>query len=339
MDVVIRADGGPKIGYGHLVRTGALASELLQHDHGVTYATTTPEHVREVCPDGVEIELLQTRGDPAPTREFVRDHADVTITDSYNVDKTYQQRLREVSPLVVIADDTRHQIAADILVNGNLYAPDLEHDVIGAEPDWRLGPEYLLLRSSITELASKNPPWRDVPARAIVTMGGSDVAELTPTVIRAFAGFDLRVDAIVGPGFSSKQEAMIEDTAELVTTDVRVVRDPADLPERMFQADFAVTTASTTTYELLALGTPVVCLSVVNNQRAIADVLRERRIATVLNQNADEIAFSEAIDEYVQNPETRQKRRKSGRQLVDGRGASRICREVISLAERTERHD
>ena len=50
------------------------------------------------------------------------------------------------------------------------------------------------------------------------------------------------------------------------SSDVHVVRDPPDLPERMFQADFAVTTASTTTYELLALGTPIISIPVADNQ-------------------------------------------------------------------------
>jgi UDP-2,4-diacetamido-2,4,6-trideoxy-beta-L-altropyranose hydrolase len=335
MRVVIRADGGPDIGYGHLVRTGALASELLEREHEVTYATTTPQHAREVCPDGIDTEVLQARDNPVSVREFVQNHADVTVTDSYLADSTYQQQLREVSPLVVVADDARHKVAADALVNGNLYASELEYGVIGADPDWLLGPEYLLLRAEIAKYASQEPPWRPSPKRAIVTMGGSDVAELTPTVIQAFDGLDLRVDAIVGPGFSSTHESRIEEVADLVRADVHVLRDPINLPELMFQADFAITTASTTTYELLALGTPIVCLPVVDNQAAIAEEMRRRDAATVLNGDPDLETFVDAIHEYIRNPETRRERCKKGRELVDGRGASRLYRELISLARRT----
>ena len=333
MHFVVRADGGPEIGYGHLVRTGALASELLDRGHEVTYATTTPGHVREVCPAGVDGVTIPSRDDPEPVREFIRDYADVTVVDSYLADGTYQERLRESSPLVVIADDTRHRIAADVLVNGNLYASDLEYDVIGAEPTYCLGPDYLLLRQAITEYASMDPPWRETPTRAIVTMGGSDIAELTPTVIRAFGGFDLHVDAIVGPGFSTEQETEIREIADEVSADVRVVRDPDDLPGRMFQADFAVTTASTTTYELLVLGTPIVNLPVVDNQKLIADTLREHDAATVLEDTPDGDAFSDAIGDYVSDPSLRRKRREIGRDLVDGHGASRVYREVLSAAD------
>ncbi|WP_336024887.1 UDP-2,4-diacetamido-2,4,6-trideoxy-beta-L-altropyranose hydrolase [Halobellus salinisoli] len=330
MQIVVRADGGPEIGYGHLVRTGALASYLLDHGHQVTYATTAPELVQEVCPIGIDTVKISSRDDPESVREFVHNHADVTVVDSYLADQTYQKRLREVSPLVVIADDSRHQITADVLVNGNLYASELEYDVIGSEPRWCLGPDFLLLRQEITEYALREPPWREMPTRAIVTMGGSDIAGLTPTVIRAFDGLDIRVDAIVGPGVSTEQEEKIREAAENVSADASVVRDPNDLPERMFRADFAVTTASTTTYELLALGTPVINLPVVENQRLIADALREHDAATVLENTADMTAFSDAMGEYVSDPSLRRKRREIGRDLVDGHGVNRVYREVLS---------
>lgn len=332
MHIVVRADGCPEIGYGHLVRTGALAAELLDRNHDVTYATTTPEHVREVCPNDVEIVILPSRDDPAPAREFVREHADVTVLDSYLADSEYQQELRMVAPLVVIADDTRHQVAADVLVNGNLYAPELTYETIGEEPKRCLGPEYVLLRPEIAAYTSKNPPWRETPSRAIVTMGGSDVANLTPTVIRAFDGFDLRVDAIVGPGFSDKQADLINQAAGEVSADVCIVRDPDNLPERMFQADLGITTASTTTYELLALGTPIVSIPVVDNQNKIAQALREMGLATVLNRGAEKEAFRVAIESYLVDDEFRNERRHLGRSLVDGQGTVRVTNVVHTLS-------
>jgi spore coat polysaccharide biosynthesis predicted glycosyltransferase SpsG len=333
MLVVVRADGGPDIGYGHLVRTGALATEILGRGHKVTYVTTTPEHVREACPTSVDTINIPSRVDPKPVQEFICGRADITIVDSYLADGAYQKQLREVSPLVAVADDTRHRIAADVLVNGNLYASDLEYDTIGAEPKWCFGPEYLLLRQAITEYASVDPPWRETPSRAIVTMGGSDIVELTPTVIRAFDGFDLRVDAVAGPGFSAEQEAEIREVADNVSADVRVVRDPDDLPGRMFQADFAVTTASTTTYELLALGTPIINLPVVDNQKLIANTLQEHDAATVLEDTAGVDAFSDAIGNYMSDRSLRRKRRETGRDLVDGRGVDRVLQKVLCAGD------
>lgn len=329
MYVVMRADGGPKIGYGHLVRTGALASELLAQGHEVIYMTTTPEHVREVCPDGVDTVTIFSREDPTPVREFTRGHADVTVVDSYLADGEYQRELRTVTPLAVIADDTRHRIAADILINGNLYAPELTYQTIGEEPLWCLGPKYLLLRPEITTHASKDPLWRETPTRAIVTMGGSDIKELTPTVIRAFDDFDLRVDAIVGPGCTTEQEQTIHNAALACSADVRVSRDPDDLVDRMAQADFGVSTAGSTTYELLALGTPIVSIPIVDNQEPIAAALREHNMAIVLDRQIERSTIMRAIKKYIQNSDYREKKQKKGKSLVDALGTKRVVSKLL----------
>lgn len=331
MRVTIRADGGPKIGFGHLVRTGALASELLRRGHNVTYATTTPEIVADVCPAGVETVELPSRTDVSPFRERIQGRADAVVIDSYLADSDYQRVIRDLVPLAVVSDDTRHRICADLVINGNLGAADLDYEVQGDEPSWCLGPDYLLLRESISELTTCEPPWREEVERALITMGGSDVANLTPTVIRAFDGFDLSVEAIVGPGFSESQERDVRAAATDVSANVQVIRDPDGLAERMFQADFAVSTASSTTYELLALGTPTVSQPVADNQESIAAALRERDAATVLERG--EKAFREAIEEYVGDAMLRRKRRERGRNLVDGNGALRTYTEVLSLVE------
>lgn len=106
------------------------------------------------------------------------------------------------------------------------------------------------------DLAVQDPPWRDDPARAVVTMGGSDVAGLTPAAVRAFDDTDVRVEAAIGPGCSAEQVAVVEGAANDLSAVVEVVRDPPDLPERLFQADLAVTTAGTV-YECMALGDAV----------------------------------------------------------------------------------
>lgn len=325
MDVTIRADGNSEIGYGHLFRSSAIAEELLRRGHRVRYATTTPESVTSVCPTTVDITELSSRTDAGQVVDQLGKEVDVVLIDSYSADADHQREIRDEVPTVLVSDDTRYQVCTDIVVNGNLYAPTLEYEVLGDDPVWCLGPDYLLLRQSITDQAVQDPPWREQPKRALITMGGSDLSEQTPKAIRAFDGMDIRVDAIVGPGFSERQERDIQRAAEEVSTTVRPIRDPDDLPQRMFRADFAVSTASTTTYELLALGTPIVSLPVVDNQECIATALRDRDAATVLERGAGENAFRRAIQEYMSNARLRRERRKFGRELIDGRGTERIA--------------
>ncbi|GAA0547377.1 hypothetical protein GCM10008994_22800 [Halorubrum ejinorense] len=160
-------------------------------------------------------------------------------------------------------------------------------------------------------------------------MGGSDVKELTPTVIRAFDGLDIRVDAIVGPGCTTEQEQAIHNAARTCSADVRVARDPDDLVDRMAQADFGVSTASSTTYELLALGTPIVSISIVDNQEPIAAALRDRDMAIVLERQIDTPTIMRAVKKYIQNPDCREKKQKRGKSLVDALGTKRVVSKLI----------
>jgi len=332
--LVVRADGGPEIGFGHLVRTSALAEVVIAAGQSVAVATTTPGAAARIFPDDVAIHPLPSRGDPDPFVDLLAEvSADAAFTDSYPVDTDYQRAIRDRLPLTVLQDDGRHAVCADLLVNGNLYAEALDYVFARDEPERCLGPDYALLRASIRDLAGAEPLWRPDPERALVTMGGSDVAGVTPTAVRAFDGFDLTVDAIVGPGVDRDTEWAVREAAAEVDADVAVSRDPEDLPDRMHRADLAVSTASSTTYELLALGTPIVCLPVADNQRPIAGALQKRDAATVLNRGADETAFRRGIRRYVDSPQLRRRRRERGRELVDGRGVERIHAELLSLVD------
>lgn len=332
MHVVLRADGGPEIGYGHLVRSGALAETLLNRGHAVTFATTTPKHVTDVCPDAVATVQLPSRDNPRPFTEWLDSVTpDAVFTDAYPVDTDYQLAIRHRVPLVVLQDDARHAVCADMFVNGNLYAPNLTYDYVTPEPRTFLGTDYVLLRQEIRDWAAHEPPWRDLPERALITMGGSDTANLTPTAIRAFDGLDIRVDAIIGPGFSKQQERTIRDIATEVSVEVNVARDPDDLPERMFQSDFAVCTASSTTYELLALGTPIVCCPVVANQELIAEALGERDMAIVIDRNSESSPFRKGIERCVEDSPLRQRLFEKGRVIIDGRGTERTTDALLEL--------
>lgn len=331
---MVRADGGPDIGFGHLSRTSAIATEVLEHSGRVTYATTTPGPAKQVSPETTDVISIPSRTDPAPLiQQIQNERPDAVFVDSYPANVDYQQAVRREVPLAVLTDNTRHTICADLLTNGNLYADSLTYEFVGSSPRQLLGPEYVLLRQQIRTLATRTPLWREEPERAIVTMGGSDMTNQTPTVVRAFDGVDLHVDAVVGPGFSETQEQSVYAAAEAVSADVRVTRDPDDLAERMFQADFAVSTASSTTYELMALGTPIVSIPVVNNQEPIAAALRERDAATVLKRGAGKEALQRAIREYLSDASLRCERRELGHELVDGRGTGRVYTEILSLVK------
>lgn len=331
MHLTIRADGGPEIGFGHLVRTGALAERCLDDDHRVTYLTATEEFARVICPDAVNIATVSGADARAEVTGWIARHEpDVVVTDSYEVDEGYQRAIAAVSRhLGVVMDDDRYRVHADFLINGNVYAGDLAYQWSGGEPIWCLGAEYLLLRSDIRRLAEEQPPFEDPIERALVTMGGSDIQNRTPDVVRAFDGIDVEVNVIIGPGFQNRDEIVL--ATEQTNARMEVTETPDDLPRLMRRTDLAVSATGSTVYELLALGTPTIGIPQADNQVPIAEALSERDAICHLPMEAFD-SLPARIRELAENAAKRRSLRDTGRALIDSRGTERVYRIVRELA-------
>jgi UDP-2,4-diacetamido-2,4,6-trideoxy-beta-L-altropyranose hydrolase len=323
MILAIRADGGPSIGFGHLVRSGALAQTALEYGDRVVYLTQTPEEVRSVCPAGIEIaEVPEEKEIENVTQWICSNNPDVVLTDTYDADTEYQREIRSVAETsVIVLDDTRYTVCADYLVNGNVYAPELSYDWIEPEPAWCLGTDYLLIRNAIRRVAADPPPFRENPQRAVVTMGGSDIRDSTPAVCRAFDGLNVSVDVVIGPGFENHDR--IYQSVEKTDTNFRILETPNDFPEHIANADIAVSAAGSTTYELLAVGTPAIVIPQANNQEPIARALVGRDVVESIKPSAMNL-LPERIEALLSDVDRRQSLRERGRELVDCRGAERI---------------
>ena len=136
MKVGIQADGGPSIGFGHLVRTGAVASECLRRGDTVVYLTTTPEAVSTTLPDPITVVPLESVNDSTEVVQLIEDYAiDSLFLDLFEADTPYQRTLsRSDSRIVVRHNYLNHTVCCDVLVYGELHAPTLEYDWVESKP-------------------------------------------------------------------------------------------------------------------------------------------------------------------------------------------------------------
>jgi spore coat polysaccharide biosynthesis predicted glycosyltransferase SpsG len=153
------------------VRIAAIAPEFLDYDHRVTYATTTSESARELCPEGITKNALYNSQIQIHSRMDTRLPAPCYSCNAYSADKEYQQRINERVPLSVYTDNACHSICADVLVNGNLCSSELTYDFVGESTTQLLGPDFVPLRYEIRLLADQEPPRRDPPAALSLRWG------------------------------------------------------------------------------------------------------------------------------------------------------------------------
>lgn len=331
MRVYIYADGGESIGYGHLVRSGALGSEFLQSGHDVTYLTSTPTETKSIVPEACDI--IDVSSPESITKSILKHNVKTLVTDSYEISHDLQREIADaVGYTVLLTDHAEHPVHCDMLINGNIFAESLDYDWTGLEPVMLLGSNYLIFRNHLRKYMEKNPICREDVQNILITMGGSDPETITPKAIESTEIANADIYVIVGPGFSDGLIRRIQQTAKDFPGEVHLINNPTDIGRYMHQADVAITTASTTVYELMGIGTPIICEPVIEHQQTIAKALKKQNLASVVSHDASIQEYRAAIKSYLDNAHLRKRRMESSRSIIDGLGAKRIVKNIESFA-------
>jgi spore coat polysaccharide biosynthesis predicted glycosyltransferase SpsG len=308
--VHIRADGGPDLGWGHVVRCGALADELARRGAEVRWwLLDSDAAVRASLASRFEVRTLSREigvaGPPPP--EFRP--GDWIVADSYALGARDARALKSSGArLLWIHDGPGGRFEADLVLNPNL----------GADPSrYRAGrvlagPRYALLRREFL----RPPKRRRVPASArsiLVNFGGSDPRGLGPRICRLLPGRD--VTCVAGPSAASGS----------FPDGVRVIRGAgaARMRALMESCDLAVVSASSVCWELARLGVPTAVVSVAPNQEPIRRALAKAGMARDLGRY-DHVRVR-ALGDLVEDRAARRRLSDAAARRVDGRGAARTA--------------
>lgn len=198
--IYFRADACQGIGYGHFIRSLALA-DMLKDDFLCTFFTVepTPYQVSEmerVCP-------WQSLPQATALADFLNllQGDEIVVLDNYFYTTDYQRRVKEKGCKLVVTDDM-HNIhnVADVVISHGLSDPTM----FDVEPYTRLclGFDWALLRRPFLEAAQ--PMER---THITVCFGGSDQHDLTGKYIRMIksACITTPIVAVVGDGYSPQQ--------------------------------------------------------------------------------------------------------------------------------------
>lgn len=346
--LVIRADAGPQIGGGHIMRCLALASEWMKGGGKVIFVSRCESSglANRIRNSGAGLVTLE-RSHPDPTdleiilrtsHEANLEASDASdnwvILDGYHFDPEYQLSIRKAGFRRAIIDDTAHQpyYFADMIINQNIYANSLTYH---CDPITRLllGTRYVLLRPEFLKWRSHK---REIPDRArkiLVTMGSADPKNMTLRVLRALARLsipDLDVKAVIGP--ANRHAAVLAAETRDMPFSTEVVSDPKDMPALMAWADVAIVAGGTTVWETSYMGLPAVIIEIADNQRGnVAFYARHRLNATVPFAARHDVAvIREQLTAIVRDRQWRTTLSIALPRLVDGHGASRVVEAMKS---------
>jgi spore coat polysaccharide biosynthesis predicted glycosyltransferase SpsG len=330
------------MGLGHVVRCLALADELHEnHGVAVSFAMRASPLASEMVkrrsypilqsPDGAVFDQ------EAWLRECIlKSGAQILVVDVRDdLSKGALNALAGKGTVIAALDDlSDRRWAADLA----FYPPVPQVSRV----DWSgfrgrlcVGWEWIVLRF---QFAESFPPRYNSKCSLLIAMGGSDPAGLTLKAVRAVDNLDGAVAddfesvIIVGAGFCHRQA--LGDLLGRTRRPFTVREDVSEMSAAMAHADLAVCSFGMTSYELAAMGVPAVCVCLTEDHAASASALvaAGMAISVGVDDQDTETRLAAAVEGLLVDTNARAQMSARARELVDGRGASRIAELLVSTA-------
>lgn len=317
--LLFRADCGPDIGLGHVMRCFALASAAVARGHRVALATRDPTAaaLRRWRDLGADVTAFADRPDAAAAAGLVAMARSIgaatVVIDRYGLSPTFFDLLAAGGLSVVALDDLgRDDPPCELVVNPNPGAEVRFADAYRRSRQRRLGATHALIRPEVTATQAIGG------GGILVTLGGSDLARATRALARSLARA-LPDTAIV---------AVAADTVDGVPPVGVDLRAPCDLAPLLANADLVVCGGGVTALEAAHLGRPAVLVVLADNQRPGAETLAAAGAAR-LAEGLDDVAS--VVVALMADREARAAMSAAGRGLIDGRGAARVLAAIEAI--------
>lgn len=288
--LVIRADAGSQMGTGHVMRCIALGQAWLDAGGEVAFLTCcdNEEILQRLHEEKFDVRGLSDGSELQSELLNLKATASWLVLDGYQFDLETHRTVRRLGFKLLCVDDYNHlpEYEADILLNQNISADHFEYNC-NIECRKLLGTRFAMLRREFR----RAPIRRGVPKTIntiLISMGGSDLSNASLKVIDVISNMDnpkLHVKVVIGsanPNRSSLEQAVRHSSAH-----VELIDSVQDMTELMSWADFVVSAAGSTCWELAALGVPFATVILADNQEKLALQL-ERQASVFCAGWADE---------------------------------------------------
>ncbi len=334
-NVVLRADAGPVVGYGHLVRSLALGDALVARGARCILVTRPPGggFTLPVPADRVE---LGPDVSPGREAEEIRALGDVSwvIADLREADDARLSLLRGPGRLGAIDDEGARLRSVDLVVCPNIGVPA---GPANEGTELLSGAPYVLLRSAF----ARATPRRVEPTlrKIVVCLGGADAADVTrrlldalldvlPATVESVSVITGAPDALAGvqSGAGARRRDVVRALSRL---------DAKALADELRAADLGVLAAGTLLYEAGALGLPALWVSINAAQAREADAME--RIGGGIHAGAPATLTPRGLAGSLARLATAEARALAAERAqaaIDGAGADRVAARIVAMHAR-----
>jgi len=337
MNVVFRVDSSAQMGLGHLMRCLALAYELEQKGHNITFICRELEgnFIKMIVYKVIVLSInnsfrsedlyldwlgAEQEEDAEQTIRVLPNHTKYLIVDSYSLDRRWHQKLRPyVEKILVIDDLADRQFDCDLLLNQNLMVQKKDYkDIVPSSCKLLLGCDYALLRPEFQNLREKALKKRKLTKKVkniLISFGGSDVDNLTYDILKKI-NKDFNIVVILG--LSSPHNKMVQKYAQ--DKNIEVIINTDNMSDLMLDADLAIGSSGSTSWERCCLGLPALLFIVGADQEKISynlDVLGAAKVVKDLEVDLNNISSNITLWKDMSS---------KAANICDGSGSSKVAK-------------
>ncbi|UXH43437.1 UDP-2,4-diacetamido-2,4,6-trideoxy-beta-L-altropyranose hydrolase [Rossellomorea vietnamensis] len=325
MRALIFTEGGSHIGLGHISRCSSLYDELEKREIDVEFIINGDLEQFEIIKDK-QYKVINWL-----SKNFLKSYIkpdDYCIVDSYLAGEELYQVISYLAKQSLFIDDiARIKYPKGIVVNPSLSTKAVNY--LNKDTNcYLLGPKYIILRSPFIQVKREyiNPKIKEV----LITLGGSDIHNLTPNILKQLKNnnSDIIFNVVIGNTFEN-----IGKIKSVSTKNIQLYENATaeEMKSIMLRSDFAITAAGQTIYELITTQTPFIPIKVIENQHNNILALKELDLVEITLEYNDPF-FNEKLIFEVENIMRLSNRTnliEKCSKVIDGLGSKRIIDALI----------
>ncbi len=329
---LFRADAGPDIGIGHVMRCAIIANELAQNGYECRFATVS-KSLTNIPDDDKMLEPIEIdpAADPASQLEAMRaevSFADLLVVDHYGLEADFETAARDwCGKLMVIDDFTHRSHDCDLYLN---FSIDLSlSDITGLLPSnckKLLGPLFAPLRKEYSEARSRCLPRPKRPARQLlITLGGGNFRNVVLMVLEGLSksSITFEIDLILtGVKAATDVCTRARDLGAVLHNHV------PNLAALIEKADICIGAGGMTTWDRACLGLPTLMIELSDNQKRNISGLQNAGAAIEVDASSSD-AIAVALASLANDEDKLASMSAAGAALCDGQGAGRIVDAIV----------
>lgn len=269
----ILTEAGYKKGFGHYSRISSLFDNFQSANIPFKVIVDGDDVAKELIQgDFIDFEKWNSV-------EFLRNEVnknDVILIDSYSYDILFLEYAKNCCKDIIVIDDNKRLDYENVkIINPNYFGESIDYSMDRGNT-YFIGAKYTLLKSAFKHGRKRNV--KDQVTSVLITMGGSDVSNITVPIMKEIISINhnVKLNVVATNAFRNLSDIkkQIRKKDNLV-----IGASPEKMAELMIDADFAVAAAGGTSNELIRSKCPSILISVADNQKLNLEYLYRKGIA------------------------------------------------------------